>query len=215
MPRTNGQFAEHVSDANSGLRLAFERTCLWWRYTYRFQLAHGPLCERFRRDVVSLGTIFVCRSCLLLYVTLFISLVGLVALKPEPRALQVALLGLGPSTIGLSFPALYRRLPRLVRDLLRASSGLLVAMALAVSYRGEWSFGAGCLGAFLVLFYAYSRIRARIRASSCAGCTEFADGAICTGYTKQAALIRSFEERMTDLVEEKLQRSLLLKMKGN
>jgi hypothetical protein len=63
----------------------------------------------------------------------------------------------------LSLPPLYQRLPRGVRDLLRAGAGLLLGLSLACLLLGHWWVGGSMLLGMLQLFCAYRRLARLVR----------------------------------------------------
>ena len=76
------------------------------RWSYPFRWAHKPLCDRYRHDVLRLGHVHVCRSCVLADVGLVVTVVACVVWRHELGVIApVAFLAVGVPTIALSLPA--------------------------------------------------------------------------------------------------------------
>lgn len=180
----------------------------WLRYTYPFQLAHGPLCTRYRGDAVRVGHVFVCRSCLLLYATLAIGLAVSLWRSPDPSMLLWGMAALGPIVLLLSWPTFYRRLPRLVRDGARAGAGLLLALATAATVSGAWWVGGSVLIVLAACYVVYARARREQRGHLCDGCQELGQSGVCSGYSMQAERIRAYEDAMIERLAPSIGRLL-------
>lgn len=168
----------------------------WLRHTYPFQLAHGPLCERYEADSVRVGHVHLCRSCLALYVALAGVVAALFVWSPGANGVLIALAVTAAVVFPLSWPPLYRRFPRILRDALRGGAGVFGAITLFALLMGYWLptmigvvVGAGGL-------LVYSRVRRRQRAHMCDGCPELGAGGVCSGYAVQAQHIRRYEDAM-------------------
>jgi hypothetical protein len=124
---------------------------------------------------------------------------GIVAglfLMPVSTALFFAILG---TVILLSAPPLYKRLPRIVRDALRFSSGALIPMSVRLCITSMWAGMTG-LAVIILFWYAYFKLRKRRKLKECDGCPELGQQGICSGFERQADHARRFERGATDLV---------------
>ena len=74
---------------------------------------------RFREDVISVGAVHLCRSCICAYCGLLICGIFLAAARPPVTATCLTLAATALATLALSGPWCYKRLPRIVRDTLR------------------------------------------------------------------------------------------------
>ncbi len=180
----------------------------WLRHTYPFQFAHGPLCERYEADTVRLGHVFLCRSCAALYATLALATAALLLEPPSATTLRVALGITAAVVFPLSWPPLYKPLPRLVRDLLRGGAGLLVALTLAALLRGMWLTGGLAVATMLVALVVFSRVRRRQRVHMCDGCPELGADGVCSGYAVQAGYLRRYEDAMAARVGPSIEAAL-------
>lgn len=167
---------------------------LWWRHTWTFQFAHGPLCDRHRAGAVRLGAAHVCRSCLALHLAWIVALPVLLGVAPGPRTLAGWLIGVSAAVLPLSWPPLYGRLPRLGRDALRAGAGVLVALTLTAWIQRAWTVAGTASVVLGVGFLAYARARRQARPHICAGCPELGQPGVCSGYALQAQALRAYEE---------------------
>ena len=181
-----------------------DRWC-WWRYTYAFQFAHGPLCARHRRDVLRFGHVHLCRSCICLYGAWVLSAVMLASTPGfigTPMILVFHAVAL--PVLALSWPPWYGRFPRPARDALRGLAGLLLGMLTALLLNGHWLLALSHLAILLGVFKAFGWKRPSLRARACEGCEELGRSAVCSGYTHQASCIRRYEEAMSRVLEVRI-----------
>ncbi len=174
---------------------------LWLSYVYPFYFAHKPLCERFRRDVLRVGHVHVCRSCTLVYA----GIVGVGVLcwpfRGPLRDLSVGLfLVLAGGTLALSFPAWYKYWPRPMRDVLRFALGGLIALCGFLLVSGHFVMGLAAAAGLLATWKMFMILRNRQSACRCGGCPRLSAKRICPGYALQASIIRQYEEAATELL---------------
>jgi len=193
---------------NSGRTPLYPRW-LWWKHTWTFQLAHKPLCSRFHRDVLRLGSLRVCRSCAVMYGSFCVMI--LAALAVDVRSVMFPGVATWFTTlvvILLSAPASYRLASRYARDLLRGAAGMLAAQGALLLVSLEWPYGLGTIallaGAWIV-YYRMERKRAR-NIDACAGCAEQGVGGVCSGYRYQTSCLRRYEEDATVWLERQYAR---------
>lgn len=173
---------------------------LWLKWSFPFLWAHKPLCDRFAEDRIRLGGIHLCRSCLCAYGGLFLG-VGLALLAPlQGPGVLIAYGAVLPSVLLLSWPTLYKKWPRSVRDLLRCAGGALIPVSAALCLSPH--FWAGLPGLLLIAAFwiAYFRQRKRRKLKACNGCAELGTDRICSGFALQAERIRRYEREATELV---------------
>ena len=183
------------------MKIAWTLKWLWWRHTWRFIWAHKPLCDRFRHDVIRVGSLTLCRSCTLVYsaaaITLLIALCASDWIRPW--AWQLLVLS-GGATLVFSFPPWYRHWSRGLRDLVRSLLGVTIAWGIYLILQG--SVGVGFLGlAFLWLMWKiYQPLRRRNKQDACHGCPELAHHGICSGFSWQADYVRIYEQQASDFL---------------
>ncbi len=170
-------------------------------HAYPFHWAHKPLCVRFRQDVVRIGHVHLCRSCLLAYTGMAI---GVATWIGNPAWLQthatLFLSVLATLTVFLSFPLWYKRWPRTMRDVLRFSMGLTIPLCGYVLFNSHVVTGVvGAVG-LLAFWRIYLNLRRQRRLESCAGCPELGMESVCSGYQIQADHLRSYEQEATEWV---------------
>lgn len=182
------------------LSLALRVKWLWLRHAYTFNWAHKPLCERFKKDVLRVGGLYLCRSCTCAYAGLAGGAVIALA-APLSDALWLALFpSILVAVLGFSVPPLYKRLPRRVRDILRFQAGALIPLALHVCISIQFWVGAVGLAAILAFWCLYFRLRKIRKLCECDGCPELGSGDICSGFALQAGHVRRYESEATDLL---------------
>jgi hypothetical protein len=173
---------------------------LWLRHSYTFNWAHKPLCLRFERDVIRLGSMSVCRSCTFSCAGLLAGL-SLFVLTPRPTTpVLVSFLATFAVTVALSVPPVYKALPRIVRDLLRASAGALLAAAFYLLLCVNLWTGAAALAVMFAFWRAYFAARRTRKLRACTGCPELAQPGICSGFARQADHVRQYEREATELL---------------
>ncbi len=176
------------------MKTALAYKFLWLRYCWWFAWAHKPLCLHFRQDVLCIGTLRLCRSCTAAY---GVGLAGALALwlyRFNPEYVSVLYGSVLPITLTLSWPPVYKRLPRINRDVLRAALGALIPATVYIALFGNLYVacaGAGCLA----LFWKAAGIkRQQHKLRKCEGCPEWSSQRACSGYTQQLLSIRHFQD---------------------
>ena len=163
------------------------------RHDWPVRWAHHPLCARHANETWRIGRLHLCRGCTCLALGLIGGSIAVLAL--EGTWCLPLLLALAPTVVTLSWPPLYRRLPRAVRDLLRIGAGMLVVLAVWAT----WRFPADAWPLLPLLFLTWRffvRARARVASRSCDGCPELGARGVCSGYALQAACMRSLEAQI-------------------
>ncbi|MCP4712197.1 MAG: hypothetical protein GY869_26540, partial [Planctomycetes bacterium] len=174
---------------------------LWVRYSYRFNWAHKPLCERFRGDYVKIGGVCLCRSCALVYLALFLGgMFGLVFQKALREVGVAAFVGCSTVTLVFSYPGWYKRWPRLVRDGLRFMLGISVALCGYLLFYGNPVVGAAGGLMLFGLWKVYMRLRNRRKGHACEGCGDLKKKTVCPGYAWQAEYLRQYEQKATEYI---------------
>lgn len=159
------------------------------RHAWPVRWAHHPLCARHRHETWRIGRLHLCRGCSSLLGGSIVAL-PLLSVAP-PQASAACLLLLAPVLL-LSWPPLYRRLPRSIRDVLRFSTGALVVAAAwctCLYPTRAWPL----LPLLFVTWRLFVRARARVMARRCDGCPELGAGRVCSGYVLQAQCQRALE----------------------
>jgi hypothetical protein len=194
-------------------RLWLQQTWLWWKHTWWFQLAHGPLCTRQRTNVFRIGPCYLCRSCTLLYFALASMLVGLAWVRPPTNLLALGCFTLLVPLLILSYPWLYRALPRLGRDAVRLATGVFLAFLFALFLTNLWWLAGLTLVALFLVFRYLQRQRRQVKQSECLGCPELRPNHICSGYSHQSAAIRTYCIHLEEELNRPERISLLMKTK--
>ena len=173
---------------------------LLWRHRWTFQWAHKPLCDRFARDVVRLGPMRLCRSCLLLYAGLIGAAAAVAIFRPVSGWLLPAVAAAMGVTLGLSIPRIYRHMPRPARDLLRLMAGALTPMLLWALVGIAWPLAGAGAAVGVILHLLYRRLRRRGMSDPCTRCDQLSEGRICPGFAHQARCLRHYDQAATDLL---------------
>lgn len=177
---------------------------LWLRKTYSFNWAHKPLCEKYEEDLIKIKDVSVCRSCFFVYLGLISNLVFSLMFHNFYVAYgRIILSGLLLFTLPLSYPTLYKKLPRKLRDLLRFTMGYLIIQIFFVFLRGHFVYSLAAVLLSYILWKIYFKQRAKRKIDLCFTCNEYSDQKVCSGYKTQVLLIREYEEEATDYILNK------------
>lgn len=174
---------------------------LWLKKTYSFNWAHKPLCEKYQEDTIKIKHIHLCRSCVFVYLGMLTSLALFTTFDNiASKDGYLLLCTLFFFTLSLSHPVVYKKLPRLLRDLLRYSLGFLILQTFFMALQGHF-FLAACSCLLLSLFrLVYYQKRAQRKLEKCYRCEEYSDSKVCSGYHRQTLLIREYEEEATEYI---------------
>lgn len=185
------------SDLIFNIRLKY----IWMRHTHAFNWAHKPLCDRFMPGVLRIGKIHVCRSCLFAYSGILIGFIAALVYPTLIAAMKLTWLmfTLAP-VIVLSYPSLYKRLSRFIRDVLRLATGVMISFIPFFLIHRNFLCGITCVVVMAVFWWIYFHQRKRRKMHACDGCPELGLPEICSGFQKQAAAVRLYEIEATDFI---------------
>lgn len=172
---------------------------LWLKWSWPFRWAHKPLCERFHQDVLKLGRLHVCRSCVCIYSGMLAAVVLVAVMGTTGLSLWPAAAGFA-GVIGLSWPLWYRHWSRSLRDVLRFSAGFFCVLTFLLTTAIHIAAGIGLAGLIGSCWWLYFRVRGGVMSTACAGCPELECNGVCSGYELQATLSRGYEEAATAAV---------------
>lgn len=173
---------------------------LWLGHAWSFNWAHKPLCGRFREDVLRLGRLNLCRSCACAWGGILLAAAALAVFSPVSGTFLVAYLVALGVVLGLSLPPLYKRLPRVLRDLLRMGGGGFLVVGAYVTLFVNVPAGLAALAAVIAFWWMYFKIRKRRKLHECDGCPELAEETVCSGFALQVEHVRRYEQAATELV---------------
>lgn len=181
--------------------LRMKMKLLWLSHAWKFIWAHKPLCSHFSRDVLKLGSIYLCRSCLFAWLGIIIGTVSLLFSTPfwQSRA-DLLLSGALLVTIPLSFPPVYKKLPRFLRDILRLLMGLVLPLTIFTLVNVDLRVGITAAATIFLFWYFYFKVRKQRKLHQCDHCSELKAGGVCSGFTRQACAVRKYEERATAML---------------
>jgi hypothetical protein len=111
----------------------------------------------------------------------------------------LVLAGLGVPTLVLSGPWCYKKLPRTVRDALRFSMGVMIALCGYLLFCREWMIAGPVMIVLFVFWRTYFKARRERRLHACDGCEELSDKGICGGCELQVDGARRYEQIATQL----------------
>ncbi len=168
---------------------ALTHRAIEWRHAWPVRFAHHPLCARHRQETWRIGRMFVCRGCASLALGLATGVGAVFTFEAISSAWLAATLA--PIVLLLSWPTWYPRLPRVMRDLLRAALGILIVFTSHAVFSAPLQLWP-VLPLFLAAWWLYRRTRARVQLRQCDGCPELGRG-VCSGYAVHARAMRAIE----------------------
>ena len=183
----------------SGLTYKIRLWWLWLACSFRFRWAHRPLCSRFRSGTIKMGSAYLCRSCVCAYCGILLCALYLVLLRPSPQKAIMLLAGLGIPTLALSGPWCYKKLHRVVRDLLRLSMGAIISLCVYLMVCRELLVSVVVIFVLTVFWRIYLKARIKRRLHACDGCEELSNNTVCSGCELQADGMRKYEQKATQL----------------
>ncbi len=179
---------------------ALTQRAIEWRHAWPVRFAHHPLCARHRHETWRIGRMFVCRGCVSLALGLATGVAAVFTVEAVSSAWLAA--ALAPIVLLLSWPTWYPRLPRAMRDFLRAALGVLIVCTSHAVFSAPLQLWP-VLPLFLAAWWLYRRSRARVRLRQCDGCPELGRG-ICSGYALHAQAMRAIELELEARIEANL-----------
>lgn len=188
------------SKPHSGIRFRLKERGLWWQHAGWFTFAHKPLCDHYQHDTVALGKYRICRSCTLVYSGFLGTLLCVVLLLPLTEIAGWLTLALIGATSILSYPPLYKTHSRLLRDLLRSSLGVSIALTLGLLASMQLEFGISAASALAGFWLIFGKLRQTTKRSKCQTCPEYSENQICSGYKRQSESIRNYEKALEDML---------------
>ena len=174
---------------------------LWLSHVYPFYWAHHPLCQRFGRDVLRIGRMHLCRSCVMVYAGLALGvLLCAVFRRPLRDVAPLVFAALAGVTLAFCFPVWYKIWSRPMRDVLRAMMGGTIALCGYLLLCGSLASGLIGMAVLGASYKGYLVLRRWYRMKACAGCRQLRQNQVCPGFALQAERIRQHEQKATDLL---------------
>lgn len=172
---------------------------IFYKYFYKFIFLHKPLCPRYKDSTIILFGLYICRSCLLLYSGFLISMVLLLKMLYKVNFdIYLGLLFFGFILILiLSYPPIYSKFNRLVKDFIRFFDGVFLAAMFVICFKINIFTGFLSLFVFWIIKYSYNKKRSGERI--CKDCKDLVDGTTCVGYKLQKETLLKIEEEYSNI----------------
>ena len=164
------------------------------KYFYPFMFAHKPLCNKYKNDSICFNNIYICRSCLFLYLGVILAFLLYKYINFNPMMVLIGLLLI----ILLSSPVYYKFYSRITRDFSRFFLGFLSILFLIRVYSINRYYFVCSVLCLLFIKHLYNVQRGKV--DLCKNCCELSDNSICSGYKKQSNAILLMEEEMSNYV---------------
>lgn len=167
----------------------------YFKYYHPFAFSHKPLCEKFEQDTIHLlNKIYVCRSCFLLYSSLFLTL-SLAFYNHFINIIEqniISVICFIFTVLLLTNPNLYKKYFRFQRDIMRSSNGIIIALTLIILAKVNFVIGIFLFTTLFLIKKLYNKTRST--KDICAGCAELSSEKTCAGYKKQVEALLILEE---------------------
>ncbi len=175
---------------------------IYFKHFYKFIFLHKPLCERYKNSTLNIFGLYICRSCLFLYLGFIISLLFLVTFIKSVHFDKFFLLGLCGCilTFGISYPPIYSKFQRVTKDFIRFYDGIFLAAMFVTCFKLNIYIGFGSIAGFLVLRHLYNKKRTGDRI--CKNCIELNKETTCPGYIEQKEALLKIEEEYSNIVSK-------------
>lgn len=161
---------------------------------WTLMFAHKPLCEQYSIDIFKINKVYICRSCTFLYSGMLSSVIFFIFFDIPANNLKYGAFFYLLIVLFLSFPKLYNHYFRLLKDLLRFSTGFLFLYFITLLVEDS-ILSIISLGIMLFTWLYYKRIKIE---SHCERCSENTGNAICSGFQLEAELSRVYEEKASE-----------------
>ncbi len=181
---------------------------LWFKNCWWFTFSHKPLCTHYHKDTFKIGRLFVCRSCTLVYSSALITLIAALLLGSYfTVSMSIMLLCFTIGVTGLSYPPLYKRHSRTVRDILRSLLGVLIIASSFNIYHAPiiiWSYAPFTL--LIICWVIFGKSRQENKRGKCYSCPEFKENSVCSGYEKQIVSVQAYQDKFAEILTKQRMR---------
>jgi len=172
---------------------------LWLKKTYSFYWAHKPLCAAYKEDVIKIKNIHLCRSCCCVYLGVILSFFFLVFRGSFHTGYSSTfLLASSSVTLLLSYPTLYKRLPRMLRDGCRFSVGVILVGTLYALFNGRIMLALAVILPSAIAWKIYYQQRGKRKLHVCYACNEYSQSEVCSGFRLQTKRIGEYQAEATE-----------------
>jgi len=176
------------------------RTPFWFKRLIIFLpilFAHKPLCSFFKKDLFCVKGIYICRSCSFLVLGFFLGMLSVISFNLFHYKIYIHLSFFVSIIIFiLSYPKLYAKIVRLMKDWLRFFLGWTIANTLFLLIFKKIFLFLLALSFLWVLKVIYSEARSKIKNTVCDNCEEFSQDKLCSGFLPKARLMKKYEEEI-------------------
>ena len=174
---------------------------LFYKHFYKFVFLHKPLCERYKFSTMKIFGLYVCRSCLFLYlgaiITCFLAIpkIDIVVLN---NFLYLALCGL-ILTFMASYPPVYSHYHRISKDFVRFFDGVFIALLFIVMFKINIPSGFMSILLFVLVRNRLNKYRTSDRV--CKDCPELIEGKTCQGFIQQKEALLKISDEYSQIME--------------
>ena len=171
------------------------------KHTSWFMFAHKPLCSHYEHDTLKFKSWYVCRSCFLVYFGIVTGIATTSLASHLLEQYEIALPILIGLVAALSYPPLYKKHPRWLRDTLRTALGVSIAGAFTFLIFQSFIIGLVSCALLTLLWVTFGKLRQKTKRFKCETCPEMNVPGICSGYKKQAIAIKDYEQALEKLIK--------------
>ncbi|MHA1215012.1 MAG: hypothetical protein ACTSPG_06925 [Candidatus Hodarchaeales archaeon] len=174
-----------------------------------YYFAHHPLCSNYRKEVIQVGTWYLCRGCFFVFLSMIVSLLVTFILNPFRNlnlfeGVILVIFITCPAWVALFLSTNNRRL----KDIFRISLGLGWGISLAeILNRPNLLEKFTIIGAIILVYFLFkflkSRQNLRQKDLICSKCSE-RNNNYCSGYKKQLEIERIFTQDLSNYLQSSL-----------
>lgn len=162
------------------------------KHCYKYLLVHKPLCDKYKDNTLLLfNKIYICRGCFYIYLGIFLSITANTFIHSNYINYLLFFI---PLVILLSYPKIYKKFPRLIKDFIRFFGGVIIAQSFIFSIKINLVSGLFILVVIFLFNNFFNTIRKNKAHNACINCPEYKENKICSGYSEQIEKIRLVEE---------------------
>ncbi len=174
-----------------------------------FNFAHHPLCKNYKKEVITINGMYLCKGCTEVYSTGILTFLLVFLFNPLPplNLVQLFLVGfiaVSPSILGNIIHFKHRIIKDIIRIMLGIGVGIALSEFLIIQ---DLVTKIGIVIIFLIIYYCFKFTRSKQIASYhndlCPDCTQFNEHA-CEPYKRVFVTEREYSRVLSDFIQKRL-----------
>ncbi|MCA9400593.1 MAG: hypothetical protein KC713_03130 [Candidatus Omnitrophica bacterium] len=178
---------------NDRLNFWLKERFYWWKSFIPVIFAHKPLCRFFQKDLLRIGPVHLCRSCVLLYLSMVLTVPAILIFQSRFLANQAGWVIFVFAVLFISYPKWYHHYSRFFRDVLRLALGAVLPSIIVLAVFQQWLTSSLLCCLLMGFKWIYSHESRKLQQKVCEGCPEYHDQGICSGFQLKSQRMRQYE----------------------